>query len=179
MSTEYSLNVGDHAPMIVGARLSGGFFTLEACLGRTIVLLVGDRTPVDVRTEWVERFAAREGDFQSNGADVVMVLTMDADRFNAHVGEASNHIIVAQPGLAPSGMNGRPHAPDIAVVDRAGRIFQVIRADDIEVGVQSALLAAQRLAPKPPQVFTAVAPVLMVPNLLDETRPSRRGYGFD
>ena len=169
MSTEYSLNVGDHAPMIVGARLSGGFFTLEACLGRTIVLLVGDRTPVDVRTEWVERFAAREGDFQSNGADVVMVLTMDADRFNAHVGEASNHIIVAQPGLAPSGMNGRPHAPDIAVVDRAGRIFQVIRADDVEGGVQSALLAAQRLAPKPPQVFTAVAPVLMVPNLLDET----------
>ena len=169
MSIEYSLNVGGHAPMVVGARLSGGFFTLEACLGRTVVLLVGDRTPVEVRTEWIERFASREDVFQLNGADVVMVLTMDADRFNAHVGDASGHIVVAQPGLAPPGLNGRPNAPDIAVIDRAGRIFEVIRADDAEVGVQCALLATQRLAPRPSQVFSAVAPVLMVPNLLDQT----------
>ena len=169
MSTEYSLNVGDHAPMVVGARLSGGFFTLEAQLGRTVVLLVGDRTSVEARTAWIERFAASEDAFQSNGADMVMVLTMDADHFNAHVGDASRHIVVAQPGLAPSGLNGRPNAPDVAVIDRAGRIFAVIRADDPEAGVQSAVQVVKRLAPRSPQVFSAVAPVLMVPNLLDQT----------
>lgn len=169
MSTEYSLNIGDPAPMVVGARLSGGFFTLEACLGRTTILMVGDRTPVDVRTAWIERFSAHEADFLENGAEVVMVLTMDADNFNAHVGDASKPIVIAQPGLAPSGMNGRPHAPDVAVIDRAGRIFDVVQVDDAEAGVKAALEATRRLAPRPPQVFGALAPVLIVPNLLNET----------
>lgn len=168
MSTEYMLNVGDPAPMIVGARLSGGFFTLEAQLGRTVVLLVGDRTPVDIRTQWVDRFAASEEDFQANGADLAMVLTMDADHYSAHVAGASRHIVIAQPGLAPSGLNGRGHAPDVVVIDRAGRIFDVVRADDAERGVERALQGARRLAPRPPNVFGALAPVLIVPNLLDE-----------
>jgi predicted 2-oxoglutarate/Fe(II)-dependent dioxygenase YbiX len=168
MTTEYILNVGDHAPMIVGARVSGGFFTLEAQLGRTVVLLVGDRTSVEARSAWLERVAAREAEFQSHGADVVMALTMDADGFGSHIGDATKNIVITQPGLAPSGMNGRPHAPDIAVIDRAGRIFDVVRAEDADSGVQAALEAAKRLAPRPRQVFGALAPVLIVPDLLNE-----------
>jgi predicted 2-oxoglutarate/Fe(II)-dependent dioxygenase YbiX len=168
MSTRYSLNVGDYAPMIVGARLSGGFFALEAQLGRTVVLLVGDRTSVAARTAWLERFVACEAEFQSSGADVVMALTLEADGFSAHVAGASWHTVIAQPGLAPLGLNGRPHAPDVAVIDRAGRIVEVVRADDAKTGVELALQATRRLTPRPPQVFSAVAPVLIVPNLLDE-----------
>lgn len=169
MSSEYRFNVGDPAPMIVGAKLSGGFFTLEAQLGRTTVLLVGDRTAAGVRTHWLERFSAHQGEFAKIGADPVMVLTMDADDYISHIAEASLDIVVAQPGLAPAGLNGRPNAPDIAVIDRAGRIYEVIRADDADAAVQSARQAAERLAPRPSQVFSAVAPVLMVPNLLNES----------
>jgi predicted 2-oxoglutarate/Fe(II)-dependent dioxygenase YbiX len=153
--------------MIVGAHADGRLFSLEAQLGQTLVLILGDGASPGAQAAWADRFTAGAGRLKALEAEAVVLLSMGVSAMTSHLNPPTPGVVITLPDTHLSPLGGQGEVPDILVIDRAGRIVERISQADPERGFAAVLAAATRLQLGPSTVRLFAAPVLMVPNLMD------------
>jgi len=161
-----TLSIGDRAPDIVGATASGRFFSLDGQAGRPVLIVPLGALSPEAAARVLERLGAARAELAAAGLDVAPIAppTMPfTSRFSAD--EAVADLLVYVTGgdaLPASHLDGA--APAI-LIDRGGRIVDLLALDEAADLMAWIGRAAARVAAEPAQLRTAAAPVLILPNL--------------
>jgi len=167
MTEAASYRVGDRAPPVVGGYADGRLFSLEAQLGRTLVLVVADGAGPAQQSAWASLCAGGAEALAACEAEAAVLVSMGVPAMTAHLNPPTPGIVISLPGADLAPLGGQGPAADVLIIDRAGRIAERFSAADPEAGFAAALAAATRLQLGPPTIRRSAAPVLMVPNLID------------
>ena len=164
LGLELELDFGDRAPPLMGALVTGGFFSIDGQAGRVLVALGGGSASAETQLLWLKAHLARQQDFAALGADIVLLATMDSQAFPDLLAAAHPGCVILSPDCGLSSFGGTEAAPATVVIDRNGRVAGVLRDGSVEARVATALEIVAGLARKLPG--HAAAPVLIVPRLL-------------
>ncbi len=162
------LQTGDRPPHVLGGTFAGDFFALETYVGKTLVLVTGHETAPDLLTTWRLAFAEAAPAFAALQAEPLVLISMSHPAFALWMAEPPQHAVAALPNFDLTPYGGRAEAPDVLVIDRAGRIAEAIRVTDATDALDRALATARRIAAPPPVQRFSTAPILIVPNLISQ-----------
>jgi len=161
-----NLTVGNRAPPIIGANLSGRFYSHDAQAGRPLALVALGVLEPDHLAAALDRLQACRAALARGGVDLVILLPFSA-RYAAAVSDHAAADLVIHindgSGLDRLQQDGRP---GLAVLDRGWRLVHVgAFGPETDLAALCAFLAPQ-LASEAGRLCTASAPVLIVPNVL-------------
>ena len=164
--TVLSLTPGDRAPPLIGANVSGRFYSQDAQAGRPVMLVCLGSLEPDAAKAALDRLQT----FRAALAPVIDIVALApfSAKYAAALGDsgpAGEMLIHVNDG---SGFDALTvdGSPAIVVLDRGWRIVH-LGAFDRQTDL-AALYAdlAPRLASEPSQICTSPAPVLIIPNVL-------------
>jgi predicted 2-oxoglutarate/Fe(II)-dependent dioxygenase YbiX len=161
------LQVGDRVPMLVAGHTDGRMFSLEAQLGRTLVLLLADGVPPERQKLWAEACRRYSAELADAEAEAVVLVSMTVSAMTAHLDPPTEDVVISLPGADLSPLGGQGGDVEIVVIDRAGRIAARLAGSDPDAGLQHAIAVSRPLCLGTGVVRRSAAPVLMVPNLID------------
>lgn len=160
------LSTGDRAPAILGATASRRFFSLESQAGRPAVIVALGALEPDAAARVLGRLRAWKLHFEAAGVDAVPIappLAPFTVRFAADPQAADELVYVSgAAGLEFSQVDGAAAA---ILIDRGGRIVDVLALDD-DADLPGWLgRCAARIWSEAAQVRVGTAPVLIIPNV--------------
>ena len=162
------LQTGDRPPHVIGGTFAGDFFALETYVGKTLVLITGHATPPGLLKAWMHTFSDAAAAFAALQAEPLVLISMSHPAFTLWMAEPPTHAVAALPNFDLTMFGGRPDAPDVLVIDRAGRIAEAIRVTDAAQALDMALATARRVAAPSATQRLSAAPILIVPNLISQ-----------
>ena len=162
------LQTGDRPPHVLGGTFAGDFFALETYVGKTLVLITGHETAPDLLKTWLHTFSDATDALAELQAEPLVLISMSHPAFGIWMAEPPQHTVAALPNFDLTPFGGRAEAPDVLVLDRAGRIAEAIRVTDAAQALDTALATARRVAAPPSTRRLSAAPILIVPNLISQ-----------
>ncbi len=159
-------SIGDRAPMILGAAASGRFFSLDAQVGRPVVVVSVGALEVEAAAAVLDFIQKSTPAFQATGVDVAILApaTLAFTTRFAAAPEARDALlyVTEDPAVAMAEVDGAAAA---ILIDRNTRVVDIIGLDvltDIPAWLRS---VAPRITAEPPQTRGSTAPVLFAPNV--------------
>jgi predicted 2-oxoglutarate/Fe(II)-dependent dioxygenase YbiX len=159
------LAIGDRAPEVLGATASGRFFSLDGQAGRPALLVTLGGLEPDAAALVLDRLRAAQAKLAAAGVDAVPIapaLMPFTTRF-ADDPQAGDELVYATGGdLAAFSLGGAAAA---ILIDRGGRIVELLAFDGAADLTGLLARSAPRLASEPARLRTSAAPALIIPNL--------------
>ena len=158
--------LGDRAPLMIGAMLGGGFYSMDAQAGRPVVLLaLGEGSPAAAKQTF-ERLRPAIRALSGEPIDILAMVPQTSSYAAAFADDADAQarvLLVAEAGgMERLTLNG---APAVIVLDRGGRIVALSPFEDGEGVVALYAKLAPQLRSAPGLRCAAAAPVLIIPNI--------------
>ena len=158
--------IGDKISAIIGSTAGGRFYSLDSQAGRPAVLVALGSLDRQGATGVLDRIRAAQPLLQDAGIDAVPLVPAAAALEWASVAgpEIAEQIVyVAEAGgLEMLAMDANPAA---IVIDRSGRIVDILPFDERTDLIDRCRSMAAALSSEPPRQFRSSAPVLIIPNV--------------
>ncbi len=158
---------GDRIPLICGAFADGAFFSTENFIGRTLVLVMGDPLGAAAQHAWAQAMAGSRETLSGLDAEAVLLVSMTGAAMGAHLDPPTPGVVIAQPSSDLAALAGSGPGPRLLILNRAGRIVRIVEITDPEAAMGEACAASAALQHPPGRIRDSVAPLLVVPNLIE------------
>ena len=160
-------SVGDRVEQIVGAAVSGRFYSLDSQAGRPVLLVALSACTPDAAKALFLRVQAGRAGLMGQPIDIVPLALMNGP-LGLEFGDdplACDQVIYMPDGapLASLTVNGHPAG---VILDRSGRIVRVAAITQDTDLAQLCRDVAAEVASEPSRRLASSAPVLVVPNIL-------------
>lgn len=165
-TTSLLFSIGDRAPGFVGAAASGRFFSLDGQAGRPVALVALGALEPEAAALILDRLRQAKALFQAAGVDVAPL----APPTQPFTGRFATDPLAADELLYVTGGDGVESlsvgaAAAGVLVDRSGRVVDVIGLDETSDIAAWLGRLAPRIWSEPSQIRPATAPVLVIPNV--------------
>jgi predicted 2-oxoglutarate/Fe(II)-dependent dioxygenase YbiX len=161
--------IGQRAEALLGAGADHSFYSPDSQAGRpAVLLLLGNKSHAECKVV-LQSFAAWKPKFDAMQADIVGFASIGNVALAAACvqgGSPIRIVFAVSDALFRVGSGGMI---DVVIVDRSGRIVETIGAVGTSELVSQAMAAISRCVPDHSALRTMTAPILIVPNIIEES----------